>query len=124
MKKYLLIASFAFLIVGESLFAQATTAINSFKISNNKSPDKEELYKITIAKADMESFRLKEKNVVLKFAEGFECVLLSAHTLTNIGLSINLDDYSTDFPENFIMPSFSIAQNGTIIAGYKKVVTK
>lgn len=124
MKKYFLIATFAFLVLSNDLTAQATTPINSFKISNNKSPDKEELYKITIAKADMENFRLKEKTVTLKFAEGFECVLLSAKTLANMGVSVNINDYKNDFPENFVMPAFSIAPNGTIIAGYTKVITK
>lgn len=121
MKKLLLFVFAAF--IWNAAHAQQTVP-NSIEIKNNKHPEKEKYYKDLIYKADMENYRLKEKDVVLKFTEGFECVLLSAKSLAASGKHINTDSYQMEFPEGFIMPSFSISQNGTLIAGYTKSVTK
>ncbi len=109
------------LLMNIGLMAQSTTIKNSIKIQNNKFPDKEEFYKSSIYKADMESYRLREKDVVLIFSEGFECVMLSARSLANKGIMIDLDSYQTSFSFNFKLPVFSLAENGNLIATYQKV---
>jgi hypothetical protein len=117
---FLLVFIISFLNVA---YAQQT-AKNSITIQNNQHPEKEQYYKDLIYKADMENYRLKEKDVVLKFTEGFECVLLSAQKISKLGKSVSVESYKTEFTEEFVMPSFSISQNGTIMAAYPKVITK
>ena len=109
------------LLMNIGLVAQNTTVKNSIKIQNNKFPDKEEFYKSSIYKADMESYRLRDKDVILAFSEGFECVMLSARYLANKGITIDVDSYQTNFSFNFKLPVFSIAENGNLIATYQKV---
>ena len=101
--------------------AQSWTIKKSILIKNNKFPEKEEYYKAAIYKADMESYRLRDKDVVLTFAEGFECVMLSARSVANNGVAIDVDSYQKDFSFNFKLPVFSIGENGNLIATYKKV---
>ena len=64
---------------------------------------------------------MKEKDVTIEFAEGFECVLLSAKAVAKKGVAVDLDLYQEDFIEKFELPTFSIANNGNLIATYPKI---
>jgi hypothetical protein len=124
MKKLLLVSFLAsFLSVGY-LQAQSKSTIETFTIQNNSDKSKSSFYKTSIEKADLETYRLRDKNVILKFSEGFECVLLSAFTLKNMGASIDVDTYKTDFSEEFKMPQFSIHESGIVKVAYTKTITK
>ena len=101
--------------------AQGATVKNSIVIVNNTIPEKESYYKEAIYKANMESYRLREKNDTLKFKEGFDCVLLSAKELSNKGITIDVDSYQKDFVYNFRKPEFSITNDGYLVATYIKV---
>ncbi|MHB8260673.1 MAG: hypothetical protein ACYDCN_06665 [Bacteroidia bacterium] len=94
------------------------TIPNSFKIINNNHPEKEAFYIASIEKANMENYRLKDKEVILKFDNGFECVMLSAKDLFMIGKSINAVNYQESFPINFSLPFFNILQDGHLMAKY------
>jgi hypothetical protein len=104
-----------------SIWAQGGTLKNSLKIQNNKFPSKEEYYKVAIYKASMENYRLRDKDVVLTFSEGFECVMLSAKSLAERGVTVDIDSYQTDFSYNFVLPIFSLTEDGHLIAIYQKV---
>ncbi len=116
----------ALVFLGLTLFpavalAQGGTIKNSIVIQNNKSPEKEGYYKDAIYQANMEGYRLKEKDVTLQFAEGFQCVMLSAKSLKNKGIKIDVDSYLLDFPYSYKMPLFSLTADGHLIASYQKV---
>ena len=116
----------ALVFLGLTLFpavalAKGGTIKNSIVIQNNKNPEKEGYYKDAIYKANMEGYRLKEKDVTLQFAEGFQCVLLSAQTLKSKGINIDVDSYLTDFPYPYKMPVFSLTGDGHLIATYQKI---
>ena len=111
------------LLAGKGLSAQ-TTIKNSFIIQNNKLPDKEEYYKTVLYKAEMEGFRLQDKDEVLTFKEGFEVVMLSAKKLKEKGLSIDIENYKKEFTKEFIMPVFNIGNGDYIMAQYNYVTAK
>ena len=110
-------------IPAKGLLAQ-TTIKNSFIIQNNKFPDKEEYYKTVLYKAEMEGFRLQDKDEVLTFKEGFEVVMLSAKKLKAKGVSIDIENYKNEFTKEFIMPIFNIGNGDYIMAQYNYVTAK
>ncbi len=117
--------AFTFLLVLSckmALLAQVTTIKNSIVIKNNHHPEKETFYKEAIYRSEMENFRLREKDVVLKFSDGFECVMLSAKTLKEKGENIDLNNYQMDFIPKFVLPIFTITQEGMLVASYEKVI--
>ncbi len=109
------------LLAGSKKILAQTTVKNSIIIINNKSPEKETFYKESIYKANMEPYRLKEKNDTVKFAEGFQCVILAAKQLAATGITIDADLYQSNFVYNYRKPEFSITEDGHLIATYIKV---
>ncbi|HEX7413863.1 MAG TPA: hypothetical protein VF411_07430 [Bacteroidia bacterium] len=113
-----------FLLLMVSFISLATlgqTIPNSFKIINNQHPESEAFYIASITKASMENYRLKDKEVTLKFDNGFNCVMLSAKDLFRSGKSINASNYQESFPINFSLPVFNILQDGHLMAKYPNV---
>ena len=100
------------------------TIANSFKITNNRHPENETFYTSSILKADMEKYRLRDKEVTIKFENGFDCVMLSAKQLFLKGIKINALNYEEAFPVLFSMPVFSILQDGHLMAVYQNVSEK
>jgi hypothetical protein len=74
-----------------------------------------------ISAANLETYRLKSKEVVLKFEEGFDCILVPAETLKKQGISINTQLYNTEYPDNYKLPLFSILKDGTLKATYESI---
>lgn len=68
--------------------------------------------------ADMNSFRLLSKRVKIKFDTGVEAELFSAKEISISGAFINLEIFKDDFQPGFIMPAFSISENGYVLAKY------
>lgn len=101
-----------------AVFSQSKTIPNSFKIINNQHPEKETFYIVSIGKADMEKYRLKDKQVTLKFENGFECLMLSAKELFMNGSSINAASYEESFSPKFPLPVFNILESGQLMAIY------
>jgi hypothetical protein len=93
----------------------------TFYLTGTIPSDKREFYMASIAKADMESYRLREKEVVIEFKEGFKCVLPSAKQLIIKGYQIDPNAYKTDFDKKFVMPVFKILADGHLVAEYEKV---
>ena len=108
------------LMVGCVGYAQKTIS-GSFKITNNMHPENETFYLTSIGKANMEKFRLRDKEVTLEFENGFQCVLLSAKEVFIRGGSIKPDDYQDNFPMTYTLPLFNISQSGLIMAQSKKL---
>lgn len=115
-----IVLAFFLLMISYVGYAQKTVP-GSFKIANNNRPENEAFYKTSIEKADMEQFRLKDKEVTLEFENGFQCVLMSAKEVFIKGGSIRPDDYQDNFPMTYSLPLFDIAQNGLIMAKSKKL---
>lgn len=97
-----------------SVFSQTLT--NSFKIVNNQHPEQESFYVASIEKANMESYRLQNKDVTVHFENGFDCVFMSAKTLFLKGKQINPITYQEIFLENFKIPVFNIISSGRLVA--------
>ena len=110
-----------FILQSLEMKAQTATVENSIKIQNNKFSDKEEYYTAAIYESNLESYRLRDKDVTLTFSEGFECVLFSATALANKGIKIDVNSYQTEFDSKFILPTFSITEDRKLIATYKKI---
>jgi hypothetical protein len=102
-----------------SVFGFSQTIPNSFKITNNKHPEKETFYIASIEKANMEKYRLKNKEVTLSFDNGFDCVMLSAKELFTSGENVNPTNYQESFSDRFSLPVFTVLDDGHLIAGYK-----
>lgn len=103
-----------------SLFSQAKTLPNSFILQGDFDKSKTEFFKNSILAASMETYRLKESDVVLKFKEGFECVIFSAKKCFLQGANINVNDYKTEFNADYYLPIFSIDPSGHILAEVKR----
>ncbi len=116
----ILIFVIALLVTAVSTHAQTQAASNSIIIKNNQHPEQEAFYKGAILRANMEAYRLKSTNVTITFAEGFECELVAASTLVQLGSPIDVDSYQNSFSTNFILPVFSITADGYLIATYQK----
>jgi hypothetical protein len=100
-------------------FAQSNANYpKGFEIKNNTNKSKQEFYSASISSANLENFRLRDKSVVIKFSEGFECVLISATELKKKYSSVNVNQYKTEFPSNYTMPKFSISENGIVMIGH------
>jgi hypothetical protein len=113
---------FLFILFGLiPLFGAAQTIPNSFKLTNNLHTEKEAFYVASIEKADMEKYRLKDKEVTLKFENGFECTLFSAKELFMNGRSINAASYEESFPRRFMLPVFTILESGQLMARYQNM---
>ncbi len=110
---------FLFIVFGLiPIFGFSQTLPNSFKITNSRHPENEAFYYTSIEKADMEKYRLKDKEVTLKFENGFECVLFSAKELFMNGRNINAASYEENFPKKFTLPVFNMLESGQLVAIY------
>jgi hypothetical protein len=111
---------FAFsLLICVNLIGQTKTIPNSFVIKNNSGKVKDGLITSAITNANMESYRLKDKDVTLHFEEGFDCMLYSAKSLFVKGISIDANSYKSDFTERYKLPIFSISASGILIAKHE-----
>lgn len=92
---------------------------NSFRIIANSVLDQETFYRQSIASANLESYRLRDKRVKLTFKEGFEVELFSAIEMKQAGnTQYDPIQYPEDFPIDFILPIFAIHPNGMLSAEF------
>lgn len=112
-----LLISIICLLAFQGFSQQKQTIPGSFSLIGVNDQEKKAFYTSSIEKADMEQFRLKETDVVLKFKEGFECILFSAKSLASKG--IDADHYSTSFGPNYTLPVFSVHSNGFLTAEFE-----
>lgn len=121
MKKIVLLFSLMTIVLCGSFYAQELKKNkDSYKIITNTSNQSDDYFVKVLSKANIESFRLRDKEVVITFKEGVECVLLPATTLKANGEDINLSGYKDSFPKDYKLPIFSINPNGHLLAEYKK----
>lgn len=104
-----------------SVFNSQAHTSEKFYLTGPVTSGKEQFYKMAIALADMENYRLREKEVILEFEEGFKCVLPSAKQLIIKGHNVDPNRYQENFPVGFLLPVFSIKSDGQLIAKYEKV---
>ena len=116
MKKGLLFFLFLSCFILNKSFSQEKTLQNSFEIIGNYDKTKLEFYKSSIGAASMESYRLKEKDVILKFKEDFEVIIYSAKALFLKGINIDINNYKEEFPTEYTLPLFSVDVSGHILA--------
>lgn len=109
---------FSFIFLLGCIQAQQKTFPNSFIIQKNGLPEKAAFYTACILKSNVEQYRLKDKEVILVFQEGFECLLLSASSIKQKGLNIDITAYLTE--HRSLLPVFSILESGHLIAHYTK----
>jgi len=115
--KTLFKAFLVFIMLGgaaNKLLAQDKTLPNSFAIVNNTSPNPDEFYRNSIAAADMEQYRLRDKRLRLEFENGFEVELYSAKELFVSGQALNLNLYQQESGGQ--LPVFAILPNGHLTA--------
>jgi len=111
----------AFILGGKNGFAQKSVTISStYKLEAKTLKQVKSYYANALDKANMESYRLKNDDVVISFKDGAKCILYSASRMSNQGMKINLSDYKNKFPEEFTLPIFSVHQSGHLLADYKK----
>lgn len=111
---------FLFFVFTGNVFSQAKTLPNSFLLQGDFDKAKTAFYENSILAASMETYRLKESDVVLKFKEGFECVIFSAKKCFLQGANVNVNDYKTEFSTDYYLPIFSIDPSGHILAEVKR----
>jgi hypothetical protein len=98
-----------------------TESGKKFYLTGSIDNNKKAFYISSIEKADMESYRLRDKEVIVEFKEGFKCVLPSAKQLIITGSQIDPNSYKEGFDNRFVMPVFSIQTDGHLVAEYEKV---
>ncbi|MFN5183014.1 MAG: hypothetical protein ACK5D5_08315 [Bacteroidota bacterium] len=118
MQKNISLKAFVFIFLFSFRFFSQTTSPDSFTITGNSSPEKENFFKQSISKSNLETYRLKEKQVVLEFKNGFKCVLFSAKELFLKGMKIDINTYQENFDSKFALPVFEINKDGWITAGF------
>ncbi len=103
---------------GLGTFAQPTptTIAGSFQLLKNQSPEKLAFFSGAILKSNLETYRLKNKRVVLEFKNGFQCELLSAKELFLKGEKIDMNAYQENFDNTFTLPVFTVSDNGWLLA--------
>jgi hypothetical protein len=107
---------FAAFWISGSISAQEKTYPSSFTIIGENDQQKLDFYSESILNASMENYRLLDTDLTLKFKEGFECIMFSAKKVAASGGSnINLSNYLETFPSKYILPVFSITQDGKIL---------
>jgi hypothetical protein len=99
----------------------AHTPKGSFEIIGNKSPEKAEFFTESIAKADLESYRLKSTCDTLEFKNGFSVVLLSAKEMYLKGINVNVNSYNESRSPKVPLPLFVVFDNGWLGAEVKSV---
>lgn len=108
-----------------STFAQQNQTIHgSFSIIGEDDQTKKAFYVQSIEKTDFEKYRLKTKDVVLEFRNGFKLMLSSADKLSTQGMEINTSRYSDDLAPDYIYPLFKIDESGIVVTMHKKKLTK
>jgi hypothetical protein len=107
------------------VFCQTLTPAGSFQC-RIKTPGDLSVSQIStyISKISFENYRLRDKQVVLKFDNGFDIVLLSANRIQTMGLIDNAATYQTDFTPAFILPVFHMISDGRVSAAYPVVNSK
>lgn len=113
---------FLFFLFSFIISAQSQSILNkkeSFLVVSNNSSHSEEYFLDALSDANMETYRLRNKDVTIVFKEGVEIVLLSATKLVNKGENLDINDYKVSFSEKFLIPIFSVSSNGGLLAEYK-----
>jgi hypothetical protein len=110
-----------FFILFVYLKGYSQTISNSFKITNNAHPESEAFFIKSIEKANMESYRLKSRDVSVEFENGFTCVFESAKSLYAKGIQVNPANYLEEFPKEYTLPKFKIIDAGNIYAIYTPI---
>ncbi|MES2565732.1 MAG: hypothetical protein V4565_02630 [Bacteroidota bacterium] len=123
MRNTLLILSyFLIFISAHEIFGQSKTTVkNSYNIHPNRSLNNTEsdFFAKSIEEVDFEKYRLKSKDVVLVFTNGFNLVLTAADRLSLNGILVNTADYSEDATSEYIYPSFKIDESGIVVTMYR-----
>lgn len=112
MKKALLLFSLVFAL---GVIAQTQhTPSGSFEIINSTVPEKNDFFSESIAKSNLENYRLKNQRVTLEFKNGFKLELLSAKELFLKGLPVDVNSYAEEFAAGYKLPLFVVMDNGWI----------
>ncbi len=123
MKKLMLTAIAVFVSV--MVFCQTLTPAGSFRCRTMTSGDLSEAQISTyISKISFENYRLQDKQVTLKFDNGFDIVLLSANQVQSQGLISNAASYPAAFTPKFKLPVFHMTPDGKVSAAYPVVNSK
>jgi hypothetical protein len=112
---------FLFILCSLNILGQNKTIPNSIILKGVTDDSKLKYFETCILNASMESFRLKETDVVIKFKEGFECTLLSAKSLYIKGILVDPSNYQSKFNSEYRLPIFSISKSGSLLAEYSPV---
>lgn len=98
--------------------AQNKTFQGSFVIIGLEDAGKLSFYTKAIEAANFEQYRLSEQKVTLEFSNGFKVELLSAKDCFVKGYEINMNDYLSEYPKRFLLPTFFITETRHITALY------
>lgn len=121
MKSLKFLFVFLFALLATNIIGQDKTLPNSIMLKGEIDKSKLIYFETCILNASMESFRLKDTDVILKFKEGFECVLFSAKSLFVKGIKVDPSTYNVKFNSNYRLPVFSISASGNLVAEYSPV---
>lgn len=102
------------LLGGLSLWAN--TIPGSFNVLNETNAAKHGFYVQSIEAANLETFRLKDKRVVIHFDNGFDLELLSAQELFIQGKLTDASIYPVDKPKGYKEPVMTVLDNGKLVA--------
>ncbi len=116
MKKIIFPLLFLFAFIQAN--AQNKTIPGSFIIKELKDNSQLSFFTKSIEAANFEQYRLKEKSVMLEFSNGFKVELLSAKDCFVKGNQITINDYQTEYPIKFSLPTFFITETSHITAVY------
>ena len=104
---FLSVACFG-LMAGQNI----TTPVASFDIIDITQSEKIQFYTVSISKANLESYRLKNKRDTLEFKNGFRLVLLSAKEMFLKGISVDINLYKESKDPLVPQPLFVVFENG------------
>lgn len=124
LKKKGVLISMMGLWLSNSFAQQNQTIPGSFSVIGEDDQTKKTFYVQSIEKADFEKYRLKTKDVVLEFRNGFKLVLSSADKLSIQGIEINIGQYSDDLAPDYTYPIFKIDESGIVVTMHKTRLTK
>jgi hypothetical protein len=102
--------------------SKSTSTESSFKVLKTAGISDLTAYEKAVNVPDIENFRYKTKRNTIVFDNGITIELLSAQELFIMGKSVQPNDYSDTRDKKYIQPIFHLAENGSLVAMYTKVL--
>jgi hypothetical protein len=115
------LALFSNFIIGQQTLSTDIYKINVY--ANSAVLSKHDLND-RLSKLNLEAYRLRDKETIVFFENGFEIILFSAKQLLSTGKIQDANIYPIDFDRGYEIPRYTLLDNGNFLAAHKTIQVK